>query len=137
MTTAAENLATRLPWEAILTWGGVLLVLYALHDFFPIVEQWFLTVKAPGLVAERRAAYLARLPAGIGLSPAGDLERRLGELALTDLDAQPAERARLVAQWESSSPAFRSRCRPCYSRTAPWSWPSMRLSASASSMPSS
>ncbi len=68
----------------------------------PGFEQWFLTVKAPGLVAERRAAYLARLPAGTGLSPAGDLERRLGELALKDLDAQPAERAQLVAQWEEA-----------------------------------
>lgn len=67
-------------------------------------EQWFLKVKAPALVAERRTAYLARLPTGNGSPPAntGDLDRRLGELALKDLEAQPAERAKLVAEWKNA-----------------------------------
>jgi len=68
----------------------------------PAFEHWFLTIKAPGLVAERRAAYLARLPAGAGSSPPADLERQLGELALKDLAAQPAERSKLVAEWEAA-----------------------------------
>lgn len=66
-------------------------------------DAWFLAVKAPGLVAERRAAYLARLSSAAPSSPQADpggLERRLEELALRDLDAQPHERGRLVAQWE-------------------------------------
>ena len=69
----------------------------------PQFDHWFLAVKAPALVAERRASYLARLPKKGGRTQppdTGDLEHRLGELALKDLDADPAERARLVAQWD-------------------------------------
>jgi predicted PurR-regulated permease PerM len=69
----------------------------------PRFDHWFLAVKAPALVAERRTSYLARLPkkgGRIQAADTGDLEHRLGELALKDLDADPAERARLVAQWD-------------------------------------
>jgi predicted PurR-regulated permease PerM len=71
-------------------------------------ERWFLEFKAPARVAKRRAVYVARLPAGNRSSPPenpGDLEHRLGELALRDLEAQPAERAKLVAEWEDAQTA--------------------------------
>jgi predicted PurR-regulated permease PerM len=81
-------------------------------------EQWFLTVKAPPLVAAQRDAYLARLQAGADSpSDAGDLERRLGKLALRDLDAQPAARAKLVEEWENAEAAEqwqRLRASPAY-----------------------
>jgi len=71
----------------------------------PRFDQWFLTVKAPVLVAERRASYLARLPPaereGISMDT-GQLEGRLAELALEDLDRDPAQRTRLVAEWEQA-----------------------------------
>jgi predicted PurR-regulated permease PerM len=68
-------------------------------------EQWFLTVKAPPLVAAQRDAYLARLQAGADSPPpsdSGNLEHRLGKLALRDLDTQPAARAKLVEEWENA-----------------------------------
>jgi predicted PurR-regulated permease PerM len=68
-------------------------------------EAWFLAVKAPALVAERRDAYLARLPPGTAFASQddpGDLERRLGDLALKDLETQPAERAKALAEWEEA-----------------------------------
>ena len=71
-------------------------------------EQWFLAAKAPALVAEQRDAYLARLQAGAESTPPtapDDLERRLGKLALRDLDAQPAARAKLVEEWENAEAA--------------------------------
>lgn len=77
-------------------------------DVGPQFDRWFLAVKAPALVAERRASYLARLPKeGRSTRPAeaGDLEQRLDELALKDLDADPAERTRLVRQWEEAEAA--------------------------------
>lgn len=66
-------------------------------------ETWLLEVKAPVLVAERRDAYLARLPlesASASSSGPKDLEQRLAELARKDLEAQPGERARALAEWE-------------------------------------
>jgi predicted PurR-regulated permease PerM len=72
-------------------------------DAGPQFDQWFLEVKSPTLAAERRASYLDRLGAdGSGAQSAapGDLEHRLGELALKDLDRDPTERARLVSEWE-------------------------------------
>jgi predicted PurR-regulated permease PerM len=68
-------------------------------------DTWFLSVKAPALVAERRATYLARLQTPDGQSRPADAagpEPRLAELALQDLDANPGERARLVSQWEQA-----------------------------------
>lgn len=68
-------------------------------------DEWFLAAEAPALVAERREAYLARLQGGTAVAPGahpGDLDRRLGELALKDLKAQPRELARLMAQWEEA-----------------------------------
>jgi len=65
-------------------------------------EQWFLAFKASALVAQHRPAYLARWQATAGQSPVPepkDLERYLGELALKDLKAHPAERDKLVAEW--------------------------------------
>ena len=77
-------------------------------DAGPSFDRWFLAVKAPALVAERRAAYLARLAPNAGQAPPGspaDLERRLGELALSDLDSDPEAKARLVAAWEQADAA--------------------------------
>lgn len=68
----------------------------------PRFEQWFLSVKAPGLVAAQPDLYLARLSVARGTIPAGELERRLNELALKDLDAQPTVRAKLVEEWEAA-----------------------------------
>jgi predicted PurR-regulated permease PerM len=68
-------------------------------------DRWFLTVKAPALIAERRASYLARLPPDSGKAESANpksLKQRLGELALKDLDANPKERARLIAEWEQA-----------------------------------
>jgi len=82
--------------------------MHAGGDPGPRFDRWFLAVKAPALVAERRASYLARLPAGAGSSESsdlGDLEHRLGALALRDLDGDPVERARLVAEWEQAEAA--------------------------------
>jgi predicted PurR-regulated permease PerM len=68
----------------------------------PRFDQWFLAVKAPALVAERGPSYLARLPPaereGLSLDT-GRLEERLAGLALEDLDRDPAQRTRLVAEW--------------------------------------
>ncbi len=77
-------------------------------DASPQFDRWFLEVKAPALVAERRASYLARLPTNATRPQPpdpGDLDRRLGELALKDLDGTPAERDRLVAEWEQAETA--------------------------------
>lgn len=73
----------------------------------PAFREWFLEVKAPALVAEHRASYLARLSAGKGRggaegSGSDGLERGLGELALKDAEAKPAEREKLVAEWENA-----------------------------------
>ena len=84
-------------------------------------DAWFLATKAPALVAQQREFYLARQRAGEGQTPTPDpqsLERRLGELALKDLQAHPEERAKLVEEWEravtqeewqrlKASPAYR------------------------------
>lgn len=70
-------------------------------------DHWFLTFKAPLLVAEHRATYLARLPpdAATASADAGQLEQRLAELALKDLVRDPAGRARLVTEWEQAEVA--------------------------------
>jgi predicted PurR-regulated permease PerM len=70
-------------------------------------DRWFLTNKAPALVAAQRPAYLARWQAVRGEvqgpTPGGaELDQDLAQLALKDLDQHPAERARLVAEWEDS-----------------------------------
>ena len=75
-------------------------------------DQWFLTVKAPALVAEQHDAYLARwqaqaattqdqAEAGTRANQASQaLDRHLAELALKDLQGQPAQQAKLVKEWE-------------------------------------
>jgi len=71
-------------------------------------DHWFLALKAPDLVSEHRASYLARLPAddrAVVSEDASQLERRLAELALKDLDRDPAQRARLVSEWEEAEVA--------------------------------
>jgi predicted PurR-regulated permease PerM len=67
--------------------------------------QWFLSVKAPAMVAQQRPAYLTRWQATQSQDPAPDardLDRHLGELALKDLKGHPDERAKLVAEWEDT-----------------------------------
>lgn len=70
--------------------------------------EWFLSVKAPALVAPHRAAYLARWQAAqpdtAPSTPADpkELERHLGELALADIRARPDELKPLLTEWEAA-----------------------------------
>jgi predicted PurR-regulated permease PerM len=97
--------------------------------------DWFITVKAPALVAAQRSAYLARLAAtgepATGTPASGDvaaLDRRLAELAFADLRARPADLNAMVKEWESvvaveqwrqiqNSPAYLQAFRAWFDRT--------------------
>jgi len=68
--------------------------------------------RAPELVEKQRSTDLTKLPAGAAPSQAegeGDLKRRLGARALPVPDDRPAERARLIAEWEQAQVAARWR----------------------------
>lgn len=69
--------------------------------------DWFLATKAPALVAAQHAAYLARWQAthpdaGSNAADSPALDRQLGELALADVRARPAELKPLLTEWEDS-----------------------------------